>query len=278
MPDIPRFWSRLNFFENPQALLDIFSVALLFFWLLDVIQGTRAMRALRGIGILLFLAMILTTTISGLSTLNWLLRTAIYPALFVAIPVLFQPELRRAMERIGRTGGGLLHLPFMRNYAHRNELLETVQGVSRAAAQLARQHIGALIVIERETRLQEYAERGVILDARLAVPLLLNIFYPNSPLHDMAVIIRDNRILAANVVLPLSEDIVGGYRRFGTRHRAAKGISEQSDAVVVVVSEETGIISLVHEGHITSHLDEVQLRTMMAPLLNVTLGEEDGSS
>jgi DNA integrity scanning protein DisA with diadenylate cyclase activity len=110
----------------------------------------------------------------------------------------------------------------------------------------------------------------VLLDSRLAVPLLLNIFYPNSPLHDMAVIIRDNRILAANVVLPLSEDIIG-HRRYGTRHRAAKGMSEQSDAVIVVVSEETGAISLVCDGRMVSHLNETRLRNMLAELLNVPL-------
>jgi diadenylate cyclase len=276
MPDLPRFWTRLNLLESPRSLLDIFFVALLFFWLLEVIQGTRAMRALRGVGILLFIAMMLSTTVSGLTTLTWLLRTAIYPALFVAIPVLFQPELRRAMERLGRTGGIFSSFPFSKN-TDSDDLLETVNGVSRAAAQLSKQNIGALILIERETRLQEYAERGVILDARLAVPLLLNIFYPNSPLHDMAVIIRDNRILAANVVLPLSEDVVGGHRRFGTRHRAAKGISEQSDAVVVVVSEETGTISLVYEGRMTSYLNETRLRNMLAPLLHVSLEESSSS-
>lgn len=270
MADPSRLWGRLNPFEHPQTLLDIVLVALFFFWLLEVIQGTRAMRALRGVGILLAIAMIMSTALPGLATLTWLLRTAIYPALFVAIPVLFQPELRRALEKLGRTGG-IFSYSLLRNTT-RLELLETVNAVSRAAAQLSKQSIGALIIIERGTRLQEYADRGVILDARLAVPLLLNIFYPNSPLHDMAVIVRENRILAANVVLPLSEDIVG-YRRFGTRHRAAKGISEHSDAVVVVVSEETGTISLVHDGRMTSYLNENRLRHLLAQLLKVSLEE-----
>jgi DNA integrity scanning protein DisA with diadenylate cyclase activity len=130
------------------------------------------------------------------------------------------------------------------------------------------------MVIERETMLQEYADRGVIIDARLAVPLLLNIFYPNSPLHDMAIILRGNRILAANVVLPLSED-VGGPRRYGTRHRAAKGITEQSDAIAVVVSEETGAISLMNDGRMVSYLNETRLRHLLAGLLKVPL-EESG--
>jgi uncharacterized protein (TIGR00159 family) len=266
MPDLTRFWGRLS--QQPvYTLLDILFVAILFFWLLEVIRGTRAMRALRGIGILLVISLILSTAVPELTTLNWLLRTVIYPALAVAIPVLFQPELRRALESLGRTGG-VFNLSF-RN-VDRTDLLETVNGVSRAASQLSKQRMGALMVVERGTRLQEYADRGVLLDSRLAVPLLLNIFYPNSPLHDMAVIIRDNRILAANVVLPLSEDIIG-HRRYGTRHRAAKGMSEQSDAVIVVVSEETGAISLVCDGRMVSHLNETRLRNMLAELLNVPL-------
>jgi uncharacterized protein (TIGR00159 family) len=229
------------------------------------------MRALRGIGMLLVISLILSTAVPELTTFNWLLRTVIYPALIVVIPVLFQPELRRALESLGRTGG-LWSLSFRNN--DRSDLLDTVNGVSRAASQLSKQRMGALMVIERSNRLQEYADRGVLLDSRLAVPLLLNIFYPNSPLHDMAVILRDNRILAANVVLPLSEDVIG-HRRYGTRHRAAKGMSEQSDAIIVVVSEETGAISLVSDGRMISHLSETRLRSMLAQMLNVPL--EDAS-
>jgi uncharacterized protein (TIGR00159 family) len=151
--------------------------------------------------------------------------------------------------------------------------LETITVISRAAAQLSQQGVGALIVIERRTQLQEFADRGVILDSRISTPLLLNIFFPNSPLHDMAVIIRGNRILAANVVLPLSEDI-SGPRRYGTRHRAAKGITEQTDALAVVVSEETGAISLVSDGRMVSYLTETRLRTMLADLMQVPLEKE----
>ena len=268
MPDILRLLGRLNPFVSPLPLLDIAIVSLIFFWLLGVIRGTRAVQLLRGIGIVLALSILLGSALN-LRTLNWLLSNAIRPALIVAIPVLF--ELRRALETLGRTND-LFGRPFGR--ANRSELLETINGVARAAQQLSQQGVGALMVIERETRLQEYADRGVILDARLAVPLLLNIFYPNSPLHDMAVIVRGNRILAANVVLPLSEDVVG-QRRYGTRHRAAKGISEQSDAISVVVSEETGAISLVNDGRMVSYLNETRLRNMLAGLLKVSF-EENG--
>lgn len=260
---------RLNPFIDPRPLLDILIVSLLFYWLLGVIRGTRAVQLLRGFGILLVIAILLSSLLQGLDTLNWLLVNAVQPALIVAIPVLFQPELRRALESLGRTND-LLGRPFGR--ANNSELIETINGVSRAAHQLSQQGVGALMVLERETGLQEYADRGVIIDARLAVPLLLNIFYPNSPLHDMAVILRGNRILAANVVLPLSED-VGGPRRYGTRHRAAKGITEQSDAIAVVVSEETGAISLMNDGRMVSYLNETRLRHLLAGLLKVQLDE-----
>ncbi|HEX9374055.1 MAG TPA: diadenylate cyclase CdaA [Roseiflexaceae bacterium] len=267
---IERVLARLNPFNDPTALIDVAVVALIFYWLLGVIRGTRAVPLLRGVGVVLAISILLGSLLP-LDTLRWLLRNAIQPALFVAIPVLFQPELRRALESLGRTND-LFGRPFAR--ANRSEMLETINGVARAAQQLSQQGVGALIVLEREVGLQEYADRGVIIDARLAVPLLLNIFYPNSPLHDMAVILRANRILAANVVLPLSED-VGGQRRYGTRHRAAKGISEQSDAIAVVVSEETGAISLMNDGRMVSYLNEARLRNMLAGLLKVSL-EENG--
>ncbi len=267
MSDLSRFWSRLTQLNDPLVILDILLVTLLFFWLLGVIRGTRAVQLLRGIGVVLAIVFVLST-VERLETLRWLLRT-IQPALFVMIPILFQPELRRALETLGRTGD-LFNRPF--GSANRSELIETITVVSRAAAQLSQQGIGALMVIERETGLQEHADRGVTLDARLAVPLLLNIFYPNSPLHDMAVLIRGNRILAANVVLPLSEEVIG-QRRYGTRHRAAKGITEQSDAIAVVVSEETGAISLMNDGRMVSYLNENRLRQMLAGLLKVTLDE-----
>lgn len=270
MTESVSFLERLNPFVYPATFVDIFIVALIFFWFLEVIKGTRAVRLLRGLSIVLAISFVVSSFVGNLSTLNWLLQTAIQPVLIVSIPILFQPELRRALEHLGRTGS-LFNNPF--GTANSSELLGTINNISRAAAQLSKQSIGGLIVIERSTRLQEYAERGVILDARVAVPLLLNIFYPNSPLHDMAVIVRGDRILAANVVLPLSEDIIG-HRRYGTRHRAAKGISEQTDAVTVVVSEETGAISLVSDGRMVSYLSEARLRTMLANLLRVQLEED----
>lgn len=259
--------SRLDPFNDITALIDILVVALLFYWILNAIKGTRAVRLLRGLTIVLVAAFLVSFAVSDLVALRWLLENAIQPVLIVSIPIIFQPELRRALEQLGRAK------LFERSFggtASDSESQQTIINISRAAAQLSKQSIGALIVIERTNRLDDYAERGISLDARVAVPLLLNIFYPNSPLHDMAMIIRDNRILAANVVLPLSEDVVG-HRRYGTRHRAAKGITEQTDAVVVVVSEETGAISLVNDGRMVSYLSEARLRTMLAYLLGVEL-------
>jgi uncharacterized protein (TIGR00159 family) len=268
MDEILRILERLNPFLDPRPLLDILLVSIIFYWLLGVIRGTRAVPLLRGIGVVLALSTVLSTLLRGFDTLTWLLRQ-IAPALLISIPILFQPELRRALESLGRTSDW-----FNRSFGRNNysDMLETINGVARAAHQLSQQGVGALMVIERETQLQEYADRGVILDARLAVPLLLNIFYPNSPLHDMAVILRGNRILAANVVLPLSEDI-GGSRRYGTRHRAAKGITEQSDAIAIVVSEETGAISLVNDGRMVSHLNEARLKQLLTGLLKIPVEE-----
>ncbi len=269
--DLSRLWARLNPLTSPFALLDILIVAALFYWLLGFIRGTRAVQLLRGLGIVFALAFLVGLVASErLTVLAWLISTLITPALVVGIPILFQPELRRALETIGRSSERIGR-PF--GGANRSELLETITTICRAANQLSQQGVGALIVIERTTQLQEYADRGVILDARISSTLLLNIFYPNSPLHDMAVIVRGKRILAANVVLPLSEDVIGP-RRYGTRHRAAKGISEQTDALAVIVSEETGAISLCNDGRLASYLNEARLRTMLAGLLNVTIPDE----
>ena len=269
MFDLSQLWDRLDPLRNPFNLLDILVVALLFWWFLEVIQGTRAVQLLRGVIVLLIVALGIGTVLP-LQTLRWLLENAVRPALFVAIPVLFQPELRRAFETLGRTGNLLTRRPFA---THESDQMVTITTLVRAATQLSQRQTGAIIVIERETGLQDYADRGVILDAHLSVILLLNIFFVNAPLHDMAVLIRAGRILAANVVLPLSENLAG-TSRYGTRHRAALGISEQSDAIALVVSEETGSISVANNGRIVRHLNEVRLRRLLAELMNVPLEEE----
>lgn len=263
MLDLAQLWERLNPLRHPFNLLDILLVAVLFWLLIDVIRGTRAVQLLRGI-VLLAIFALLAGSFLPLETLRWLITNALRPALFVGIPVLFQPELRRALESLGRTSTFLTR----RFGSSGGEQAITVNVLVRAAQQLSQSQTGALVVIERETGLQEHADRGVVLDARLSVVLLLNIFFTNSPLHDMAVIIRNGRVLAANVVLPLSESMLGAAR-YGTRHRAALGISEQSDAVAVVVSEETGSISVATNGRMVRHLNETRLRLLLAELLHV---------
>lgn len=245
------------------TLLDLAAVTLIFYWFLAVVQGTRAVQLVRGI-IILWLASALLSTLFQLTTLTWLIRNSGL-ALLVAIPIVFQPELRRALEQLGRTGTW-----FNRDLFGGRAAVETmIDEVAAACAFLARQKHGALIVLERQTQLQDYADKGVALDAEVSHQLLRNIFYPNSPLHDGAVIIRNGRIVAAGAVLPLSDNVLG-TPQYGTRHRAALGISEYSDAVAVVVSEERGAISIAANGRLISISSPDKLRKTLLDLFHVT--------
>ncbi|MFN3336417.1 MAG: diadenylate cyclase CdaA [Thermomicrobium sp.] len=257
MIELPWIFTRIDL----RAMVDILSVALIFYWLLWVIQGTRAAQLVRGLAIFV-VAVVGAAHLLQLQALNWLLSQAL-PALIVAIPVVFQPELRRALERLGHTGAWL-RTPLG---GHEPQTEETIEEVTRAVVQLARLRYGALIVIERETGLQDYADRGIPLDATLTQQLLVNIFFPNSPLHDGAVIIRGNRILAAGCVLPLSENLTGLH--LGTRHRAGVGITEESDAIAIIVSEETGQISLAVNGRLYQNLEAERLRRALRALLHL---------
>jgi len=248
-----------GFEVQPVAILDIVLTALLIYGLFSLIRGTRAVRLV--IGVSMLYAIYVLAQAFGLQLLTQIMQAGAVVGLF-AIVVVFQPELRRALERIGRVGSfGWLLAPT----AQRS--VERVAGiVARGATTLSAERVGALIVLERETGLQDAAETGVIIDSELTPELLTTIFTPHSPLHDGAVIVREERIVAAGVVLPLSE--TGLYReRFGTRHRAALGITEQTDALAVVVSEETGSIGLVERGRIVRNLDEDRLRTALLALL-----------
>ena len=260
MPDIGTLLSRL---ADPRAIVDIAVVTIIIYWLLRVAQGTRATQLIRGI-IILFALIFFFASALDLSTLNWLLSRT-WPALIVAVPVIFQPELRRALEQLGHTGSWLRTTFPSGNEA---ELDRMVDEVVRAAAQLARQRFGALLVIERETGLEDYAARGVQLDATLTRQLLITIFFPNTPLHDAAVVVRGEQILAASVVLPLTDNI-SPSGQLGTRHRAAIGITEESDALAVVVSEETGQIAVSHNGRLIRNLDQDRLRRVLRSLLRL---------
>jgi diadenylate cyclase len=258
MPELTWILSR---FTELRSIVDILVVTIIIYWLLWVAQGTRATQLLRGVVILLVFAFVLGSTLS-LTTLNFILSRT-WPALLVALPIVFQPELRRALEQLGHTGS------WLRTPATDQAVSERmVDEIARAAAQLARLRFGALIVIERETGLQDYADRGVPIDAYLTRQLLINVFYPNSPLHDAAVLVRGDRIVAASVVLPLTEN-VSADGQLGTRHRAGIGVTEDSDALAVIVSEETGIISVAHNGRLIRNLDQDRLRRVLRSLLRI---------
>lgn len=255
-------WVLERLFEV-RTIVDILVVTALFYWVLWVAQGTRALSVIRGI-VFLFLILYLTGEVLDLRTLNSILAT-IWPALIIAIPVIFQQELRRAFEQLGHAGSWLKS-PFPNQDDSGSEYM--IDEVVRAAYQLSRLRYGALVVMERETNLQDFVDRGVTINADISRQLLINIFFPNSPLHDAAVVIGSYRILAASVVLPLTDNI-SASSSLGTRHRAGVGITEESDAISVIVSEETGQMSVAHSGRLIRNLDQDRLRRVLRTLLRI---------
>jgi diadenylate cyclase len=247
------------------GVIDILLVTLIFFGLLYLVRGTQAMVLLRGI-ILILVLVALLISLANLPAFSWLIRTAL-PALVFTIPVIFAPEIRRALERIGRAG------TFFRvsNKNASQEMQQTIQAVVAATARLsARQH-GALIILERFDRLDEYIRSGVLLQSDVTPEMLMQTFYPNTPLHDGAVIISGKKIVAAACVLPLSASGIlarSPERQMGLRHRAALGITEVTDAIAVVVSEQTGAISISHAGRIIRRLDAERLENILITFYN----------
>src|SRR5437762_4187793 len=217
---------------RPTTLIDIGITALLIYWLFSLIRGTRAVRLVIGVSVL-FLVYAAAQAL-GLRLLSQILQTGAVVGVF-ALVVVFQPELRRALERIGRVGS----LSWLASPAAQRVAERVASEVARAAAVLSAEGHGALLVIERETGLEQIAETGVMIHGDLSADLLRTIFSPKSPLHDGAVLIRGGKVLAAGALLPLGETTIHS-ERFGTRHRAALGTTEQTDAIVVVVSEENG--------------------------------------
>jgi diadenylate cyclase len=246
---------------RPEAILDIGITALLIYWLFSFIRGTSAVRLVIGVGLLF--AVYFAARIFNLRLLTQILETAGVVGLF-ALVVVFQPELRRVLDRIGRVGS----LGWLLSAEDRAADVVATE-VAHAAAALSGEGHGALIVIERETGLEQIAETGVMIHGDLSADLLRTIFSPRSPLHDGAVIVRGTRILAAGALLPLGETTVHS-ERFGTRHRAALGTTEQTDAVVVVVSEENGQVSLVQRARIVRNLNESQLTRALRQVLEPT--------
>lgn len=242
------------------SLLDILLVTLIFFVLLYSLRDTQAMVLLRGV-IFLVVALVLLTTLVELPAFSWLIKNAL-PALLLAIPVIFAPEIRRALERLGRAG---TFAPTA-NQTPYADMQKVISAVVEAAARLsARQH-GALIVVQRMDSLEQYMETGVKMGAQVTPELLLQIFYPDTPLHDGAVIIADGHIVAAACVLPLSASGIlnrSPERQMGLRHRAALGISEVSDAVAIVISEQSGSISIAHAGRMIRRIDPSRLENIL---------------
>ena len=258
-----------NFFDNIffifqrlswLSLLDILLVTLIFFALLYSLRDTQAMVLLRGV-IFLVVALVLLTTLVDLPAFSWLIKNAL-PALLLAIPVIFAPEIRRALERLGRAGT-FASTVSQTPYADMNQVIGSV--VEASARLSARQH-GALIVVQRMESLEQYTETGVKMGAEVTPELLLQIFYPDTPLHDGAVIIADGQIIAAACVLPLSASGIlnrSPERQMGLRHRAALGISEVSDAVAIVISEQSGSISIAHAGRMIRRIDPSRLENIL---------------
>ncbi len=270
---MPEFLNEILFiFQriNWLSVLDLVLVTLIFFTILMLLRDTQATILLRGVIFLVILLAFLTQFIE-LPAFSWLIQTTL-PALLLAIPVIFAPEIRRGLERLGRAGSANL---FRKSLASEEAIKMTMHMISVACARLSARRHGALIVMERIDTLQEYVATGVYLDAVVSAELLLQIFYPNSPLHDGAVVISGNRILAASCVMPLSASGILNRtpeRQMGLRHRAALGSSEACDAIVVVVSEETGSISVAQAGRLIRGLDSDRLENMLIALFRPVPG------
>ncbi len=230
-------------------IIDILVTVLVLYKFFSLIKETRAIQLLNGILVLSLIG--IASKFLGLKIFNFLLEQIKFLVL-IAIPVVFQPELRSALERIGRG-------KFISYLKRQNNFQTNIDKLVAAVMTLSKEEIGALIVIKRGTGLQDIIDTGVKIDAILSMELLINIFTPNSPLHDGAIIIDDNRIVAANCLLPLTQNN-RLKQSLGTRHRAALGMSQESDAVIIVVSEETGMVSTMIDGKIKYGLDEFTLK------------------
>ncbi|MGC9356636.1 MAG: diadenylate cyclase CdaA [Anaerolineae bacterium] len=247
-------------------LIDIILVALLFFGLFYALRGTRAVPLVRSITALL-VGLAFLSRVVRLRAFSWLVEQ-LFPAILVAVPVLFQPELRRALERMGR--GRLFLLSSTSEEPYEAVLKEVIE----AARRMAHDKVGALIVFERETGLQEYVETGVELGAEVSADLLTTIFDHHTVLHDGAVIIRNGRVAAAACIMPLTGAFLSD-RSLGLRHRAAIGTTEESDAVALVISEERGTISLAHNGRIIRDLEGERLESILGAFFS---GQSSSSS
>ncbi len=235
-------------------VLDIALVSLILYRVLLLVRGTKAAKML--VGLLLLLAASVISRLLPLYTMDWLLQS-FWAYIVIAVIVIFQPEIRRALAKMGEAS-------FLPAFTSAEEL-KSLEEIVRASISLANRKIGALIVIQRDTKLKDFVELGTPLDARVSKELLMSIFHPSSPIHDGAVVIRGNRVIAAGCFLPIAPT-TRISKALGTRHRAALGLTEETDAVVIVVSEETGQISMSVDGRLDTHLDMGTLRDMLTDM------------
>ena len=256
---MPEFLNGLVRYRPPVGwwdLLDIAIVSILIYEFLKLIRGTRAVQM--ALGSLLIVGLFYLSTLVPLQTLNWLIRNMLVYVVFAAI-VIFQSDIRRALAHFGQA-------PFFRYFTRQEESDETIEEVIVAATMLAEQRTGAIIAIEREIGLRNYIESGIPLDAEMTYDLLVTIFQPGSPLHDGAVILQEDRVAAAACFLPLTVN-PRISRELGTRHRAAIGLTEESDAVAVVISEERGEIALALDGGLERNVSADHLRDRLRTLI-----------
>ena len=270
METIISWWNRLMTFIptiRPINVIEILLISVLIYYILVWIRESRAWTLLKGLFVVL--AFVLVAYFLKMTTILWLFQNLI-SVIIISIFVLFQPEIRRALEQLGRKN--ILASVF--NIAGNGEDLaqaaktqeKTMTEIIKACMEMSKTRTGALIVIEQDVRLSEYERTGIFLDSLVSSQLLINIFEHNTPLHDGAVFIRDNRIVAATCYLPLSDNMLLS-KDLGTRHRAGVGISEVSDSVTLIVSEESGMISIAHDGMLFRGLNQDELRERLATLL-----------
>ena len=266
------FWEKIVSLSPVAAFINIVDVLLVWFviyQLFKIIKGTKAVQLLKGILVLIIVRLL--TGVFHFDTLTWLLDQVL-PWGFLAIIIIFQPELRRALEQLGR--GRLFARTIMQEEEEHDRLMEAL---TKSVNYMAKRRIGALISIERETGLSEYVETGTPLDSVITSELLINIFIPNAPLHDGAVIFQRNRIAAAGCYLPLSENPFIS-KELGTRHRAALGLSEETDAITLIVSEETGAISIAIDGDLHRDLSIEEFEARLRRVWLGTVSEQETPS
>ncbi len=253
-----KFFDQLRW----QDLIDIIIVSFIIYKIFILVKGTRAARMLIGVGVLLGMSVL--SRFLELYTLDWLIQS-FWTQIVLILIILFHPEIRKALAQMGET-------PILHRFTSAGEI-KSIEEIVKASQSLSNKKIGALIVFEREVSLSEYVEIGVPLDAKVTKELLLSIFHPTSPIHDGAVIIKGNRVIAAGCFLPIKLG-TGLSKTYGTRHRAAVGITEETDAIAVTVSEETGLISVAVRGELEPFYDITKLREKLTNLFTVERREK----